>query len=485
MKRLQFYFKQLRILDYFNLLLGVIIAGIYTNALIYPNMGVDASYYLRVTECLADGAIPEYDLRILYSPLVFYMLLPLKLLVGKAIAYELFLGYMFLIQVLNAILLYQVAGKYATNRFIRIFAALLYLFLSMKLEGEYFILEPFVNFWGLLAIWVYLRMEQHRVWALLLSGSFTFMAFMSKQYGLAYAGIIFLMILIDGHASFKKWFGRGLLFAAGMLGGLLLFMLLFQLAYGVPYDFFAGGRLGLYGEKDGMVMLQGMLKYLAIAPYLMLLLIPPVSKKLFKTQPHVMAYLFLLLLFSVQLYFQQYAHYYILLLPGLLLTGVVMAALYMEKKKGWVLLMLLASLLMNEFSISPRTRSLLLSKRSGLKADIELAQKINTIIPAGARVYLFNNVKLYYLCHFSPAVPEKYGFAFNNALSYDDLVDILNHAEYVLVEDTWLYLDYPILDRHIIITEESAMQSYEYWRQVEGYNIFRHSSLPAQNNYSE
>lgn len=472
MKVLKFDIKQHQVFGYFNLFFGLLIAGMFANALIYPNMNVDASFFLRVTECLAEGAIPEHDLRILYPPLVFYMLLPLKLFVGKAIAYELFLSYMFLIQVLNALLLFLVAGKYTPDRFIRIFAALLYLFLSMKLEGEYFVLEPFVNLWGLLAIWVYLRMEQQRVWPLLLSGSLTFMSFMSKQYGLAYAGIIFLMILIDGRASYKKCLSRGLLLAAGMLGGLLLFILLFRIVYGLPYDFFAGGRLGLYGEKDGMAMLQGLLKYLAIAPYLAIMLIPPISKKLFKTQPHAAAYLFLVLLFSVQLYFQQYDHYYILMLPGLLLIGVIMAAPSMEKKKGWILLGVLAVLLVNEFSLSPRTRSLLLSKRSGLKTDIELAQKINAVVPEGARVYLFTDVKLYYLCHFNPALPEKYGFAWNHMTRLDDLYDIMGNTDFILVAKSKINNKYLLFNTSVIPSKIIAKNKFRLLSESGEYLIY-------------
>ena len=111
---------------YFNYVFAIVIAGMYTNALIFPNMGVDAGFYLRVTEYIINGAVPEHDLRILYTPLVFYMLLPIKLVVGKAIGFELFLGYMFIFQFINACLIYKISGYYSQNNIIKIFAGLLY-----------------------------------------------------------------------------------------------------------------------------------------------------------------------------------------------------------------------------------------------------------------------------------------------------------------------------------------------------------------------
>ena len=191
---------------YFNLLFFLIIAGMYADALIYPNMGVDASFYLRVTECIADGAIPEHDLRIMYPPLVFYMLLPIKLLVGKAIAFELFLGFIFLIQFINAFIISKISRHYSENKFIRFFAPLLYLFLSFKLEGEYFLLEPFINLWGLLALLMYLKSERTGNLLLILSGVSALFAFLTKQYGLGYTALLYMLILIDNRASFKKVF---------------------------------------------------------------------------------------------------------------------------------------------------------------------------------------------------------------------------------------------------------------------------------------
>ena len=101
-KTIKYFYK------YFNILFALVVAGMYANALIFPDMGADAAYYLRVTECIAGGAIPEYDLRVFYPPIVFYMLYPVKLIVGHAIAYEAYLGFMFIIQLANALFICKI-----------------------------------------------------------------------------------------------------------------------------------------------------------------------------------------------------------------------------------------------------------------------------------------------------------------------------------------------------------------------------------------
>ena len=449
----------------------------YINALVFPNMGVDAGYFLRVTECIADGAIPEHDLRILYPPLLFYMLLPVKLIVGKAIAYEVFLGYMFLVQLVNALLIYKISAHYSSNKFIRVFAGLCYLFLSIKLQGEYLFLEPFINFWGLFAILIYLNKGKQSQSFLLLSGGLAFLAFLTKQYGLAYAGVIYVMILIDERSSFKALFRKNIVFSAGVIGGLLLFIVFFRIGYGVYYDFFAGGRLTFYGEKDTSVMFSSLIKYIELAPYLLFLLIPVIFKKLLTTKIHFLAFLFLVLLFSVQLYFQQYDHYYILMLPGLILVGLMVFDLYFTRFRLVLMSVLLISLFINELFVGPRTKGLILSKQTTLSSEIALANEINKVLPVGTHVYLFGEVKFYYLCHFNPVLPEKLGFAFNNALYYSDFVEIIEQAEFLLIRADHMDMEYPLIDKTIKIDEEPGFKTYEKVQQIDQYLIFKSHAL--------
>lgn len=468
MNKIAFYFFR-----YFNYLFALVIAAMYVNALIFPNMGLDASYYLRVTECIMDGAIPEHDLRILYPPLVFYMLLPVKLIVGNAIAYEIFLGYMFIIQGINAFLIFKISSKYSQNNFIRAFAALLYLFLSIKLEGEYFFLEPFINLWGLLAIWIYLQYGKKNHYWLMLSGLLAFLAFLVKQYGLAYAGIISVLVIIDEKESWKILLVKNTMFITGLLGGLLVFIFLFRIGYGEYYDFFAGGRLSLYGEKDPQELMAGLFKYIQIAPFLIFLLLPGIFRNLLNLKTHFIPFFLLIILFSVQLFFQQYDHYYILMLPGLILIGVMVFELIYNHNKNALILIIFISLFINEAFIGARTKSMILSNHTTLGKEINIAQNINTVIPAGAKVYLFTDVKLYYLCHFNPVIPERYGYAYVNALNKKDVEDILSKAEYVLISDQQENQKYQLIDKSFTIKTDSLFSGFDQSFSLGNYLIFQ------------
>ena len=132
-------------------------------------------------------------------------------------------------------------------------------------------------------------------------------------------------------------------------------------------------------------------------------------------------------------------------------------------------MILLTGLLVNEFSLSPRSSSLLLSKRSDLKADIELAQKINAVVPEGSRVYLFTDVKLYYLCHFKPAVPEKYGFAWNHMTLKADLDEILNNSAYAIVQKDNLEKLYELKNEKIDLYKKGAIDEDKVYATLNSY----------------
>ncbi len=224
-------------------------------------------------------------------------------------------------------------------------------------------------------------------------------------------------------------------------------------------------------------MFSSFIKYIELAPYLLFLLIPVIFKKLLTTKIHFLAFLFLVLLFSVQLYFQQYDHYYILMLPGLILVGLMVFDLYLTRFRFVLMSVLLISLFINELFVGPRTKGLILSKQTTLSSEIALANEINKILPAGTHVYLFGEVKFYYLCHFNPVLPEKLGFAFNNALYYSDFVEIIEQAEFLLIRADHMDMEYPLIDKSIKIDEEPGFKTYEKVQQIDQYLIFKSHAL--------
>jgi len=461
---------------YFNLLFALVIATMYANALIFPNMGVDAAYYLRVTECIADGAIPEYDLRIFYPPMVFYMLLPIKIILGKTVAYQTYLGIMFLVQLFNACFMYRIGRYYSKNSFVNILFPLLYLFLSIKLEGEYFFLEPFINFWGLLAVFIYLKYGRSGNIFLFLSGFTVLLSFLSKQYGLAFIALIFLMILIDNKSSIKRMIQKGLIFSTGVLLALFMFIILFRLGYGAWYDFLYDGRLALYGEKNLSLMFRAIGKYLLLGPFLILLLIPAIFRNVSRGKNHLLSCLLFLGLLSYQFYLNQYEHYYMLVLPPILIMGGVILYEIIPKKPMMAIVIILISLFINEYFVGRSTKSMIFSKDETLSGELMKAKEINEIIPQNTHVYIFGNVKHYYLCHLNSAVPERYGYSYSNILRINDLVESIYAAEYVIVDKARILMSHQLIDGVVQIDDFIRESNLQLYRETDNFLVYSNIS---------
>jgi hypothetical protein len=457
---------------YFNILFALIIAAMYANALIFPNMGADAAYYLRVAECVADGAVPEHTLRILYPPIVFYMLMPVKMVLGNTVSYPLYLGIMFLMQVLSAYFIYRISRHYSKNLFVNIFISLLYLFLSIKLEGEYFFLEPFINFWGLLAVFVYLKYGRSNKTGLFFSGLIVMLSFLSKQFGLAYIALIFLMILVDNRSSARVLFKNVLIFTLGVISVFILYMIFFRLIYGVWYDFLYDGRLALYGEKDFSLTIKAVAKYLLIGPLLLLLTIPAIFRNILWSKNHLLAWLIFLVLTSYQFYLNQYEHYYILELPVIVLLGGMILKEIDLKSPLLVIGLILLSLVINELFLGRSTKNMILSTDETLSGEMVIAEEINSIIQPNTNVYIFGNVKYYYLCHLNSAIPEKYGYAYSNILTISNLAESINQAEYVIVDKVRLNKDQVLVDGKVQIDNFIKKNNLLLYRETNNFLIY-------------
>jgi hypothetical protein len=161
------------------------------------------------------------------------------------------------------------------------------------------------------------------------------------------------------------------------------------------------------------------------------------------------------------------------MLPAIIIIGVMLFDVYVPKNRILILGIVLLSLLLNEFFVGGRSKSLLFSTHSSLKADIELAKEINEIIPEGSGVYLFSNVKLYYLCHFNPAIPGKYGFSYNNALTSHDFIESLTFAEFTIIHKDDLIKNYVLMDQSIKIDAAINETGFQKFQETETYLIYK------------
>ena len=161
------------------------------------------------------------------------------------------------------------------------------------------------------------------------------------------------------------------------------------------------------------------------------------------------------------------------MLPAIIIIGVMLFDVYVPKNRILVLGIVLLSLFLNEFFVGGRSRSFLFLTHSSLKADIELAKEINKVIPEESGVYVFCNMKLYYLCHFNPANPKKYGFAYSNALTFQDFIESLSSAEFTIVHKDDLIKNHFLIDRTIKINDAIIEAGLQKSQETDNYLIYK------------
>jgi hypothetical protein len=240
----------------------------------------------------------------------------------------------------------------------------------------------------------------------------------------------------------------------------------------VWYDFLYDGRLSLYGEKDLSLMFMALAKYILIGPFIVLLLIPAVFRKLSWRKNHLLAWILFLILLSYQFYLNQYEHYYILVLPPLVLIGGMILDVFFPRKSLLVLLIVLIGLFVNEVYLGRSTKSMILSTDETLSKELVQADEINNVIQPNSSVYIFGNVKYYYLCHLNSAVPEKYGYSYSNILTKNDLSESINEASYVMVDKTWLDMDHKLVDGTVQIGEFIQKNNLQLYGETNSFLIY-------------
>jgi hypothetical protein len=276
-------------------------------------------------------------------------------------------------------------------------------------------------------------------------------------------------------SSFIIMARKGLIFISGLVIVFLLYIFLFRLGYGVWYDFLYDGRLSLYGEKDLSLMFKALAKYILIGPFIVLLLIPAVFRKLSWRNNHLVAWILFLILISYQFYLNQYEHYYMLVLPPLVLLGGMMLDVFYPKKPLLVFLIILFSLLINEIYLGRSTKSMILSTDETLSKELSKADEINSVIQPNSSVYILGNVKYYYLCHLNSAVPEKFGYSYSNILTKNDLAESINAAMYVIVDKTILHREHLLIDGGVQIGEFIQKNKLQLYWETNSFLIYNNS----------
>ena len=184
-------------------------------------INADANYYIGVSRFLMEGKVPFLDFPLGYTPLSFYiMCIPFSFL---GISFTTALAVLFLFHIINAFWVYKICCQYSENQWLSVFTAGLSLMLCLICDGGSYVLEPFVLFFGLPALYL---IKDGSIKKIVLSGFLCFCAFWCKQYGLGFICLA-LAYLCLSHSIGMPLIRKLIYLLLGFVAGVVIFVALF------------------------------------------------------------------------------------------------------------------------------------------------------------------------------------------------------------------------------------------------------------------
>lgn len=411
-----------------NMLAGLLtLAALFVSwqyAVINPDVGV----YLTLAENLMEGQVLYDDVYVGYTPLSVYIMAGIRWLGGAETGYGQYLAAILVLHLLNAGLLYLIAGFFTTHTGGKLLAACATVLLALIFEGEYIMLEPFCAFFALMGVYACLRTEAGAGW-MRLAGMAVALCFLSKQYGILAAVPVALTVV---HTGWKRSVRFGIRGAAWAMGGfalpLILLFAYYQVVQGLAPEVILGewfSRKGYGDDNLGAALKAWGRFHLTTLPVLILLpLVAGYCRKDFRLWLLVSAWL----AFSVPLYLKTFDHYHLLSLPfGVLLTVYVAAAARTPRRlqlATWALgLLMVGSLSLRSYR---HYRDLLIHREDRTQQYAQ-ADAVLNFLPARSRVLILysNGQWLNYLCRFQSIAPREVGYTFPSNLNEAEIDQLL------------------------------------------------------------
>ncbi|MEY2764324.1 MAG: hypothetical protein RLZZ205_748, partial [Bacteroidota bacterium] len=159
-------------------------------------IGLDGGFYLAITRNLWEDGINYFDFASSYNPLGILLLGIPNLFFENPVQLNYILY--FFILILDAVLFYKVCMLYRNNSIQAIFFSSIFLLYALILDGHLIILEPIQLFFIFLA---FLQLHKKKLISL---GVICFLAFLTKQYSLAFALPIVFFIFQSSESLLKK-----------------------------------------------------------------------------------------------------------------------------------------------------------------------------------------------------------------------------------------------------------------------------------------
>ncbi|WP_155296214.1 hypothetical protein [Spirosoma rigui] len=193
-------------------------------AVVYAPVGIDSSYFLSIVERISDGYVPYRDLSLSYTPVFFYCMYIVKYIFNVGVNYEFFLSVHFLIEIINAYLIFRISVLIMKSKKYSFCSAILFIMASYWNGGNEVFLEMPSLFWGLLSLFFVLR-ETNKISDYIIAGTLSALAFLTKQYGF---GFFFLVLFIVCTNHGKLVVRNFLVLSIAYVLTIVIFLILFK-----------------------------------------------------------------------------------------------------------------------------------------------------------------------------------------------------------------------------------------------------------------
>ena len=406
-----------------TILMCFLVMGSYLLALLKTEINPDATYYIGVSRLILEGKTPVADFCLHYTPLSFYLMsIPIAIF-GSS--YTTVLCLLYLLQVINAGLIYKICRKESFSKKLSFASAIYCLLICFLFDGNYYILEPFVLFFGLSALFLCYKRS---TWSMISVGLHCSCAFWCKQYGLGFICLCMAFVLA------KDWFSKeSIKLAVKILAGFILgigLLIGFLYTQGVlPSELmsFSGSDYHRVGFKDlffGSGQFVRAIPVLLIAAFIFCMK----YKQLYRQS------LFLLGLFGVggfllQCYVRNYSHYKLLAIPFAIL--IVLACVREVKNKEWnkyIMAIFVVLFLVPAAMVIQKDIKFFGSNKRAIQQ--EYADNVLKLLPADSEntFVSYDLLPVAYLTRYWPPLMQQYGLSNGFVDTRDGIFDLFKAA---------------------------------------------------------
>ena len=414
----------------FSILLAMIAIVKMVFSLFMLDINADAAYYLGVSRLILEGNMPFVDFPPGYTPLSFYIMAAPIAVFGTS--FTIALVCLYLLHIANTGIIYKIIRQNNGDKLMASYFSVLSLLLCLGTDGCRYVLEPFVLFFGLLAL--YILKKGGFKW-IVLSGFLCFCSFWSKQYGLGFFCLAIAALLLEGGMN-KTFFKKSAYLMMGFFVGMVLFVLFFLVQGVDPLSLLS--LSGSSYERDGISgLIGGWISLLITVPLLLVAIITMFAKlKDARNISLLIVSFFGVFGFMLQCYVRFYAHYLMLVMPfAVIMLYACFDAFKSEKLKKIYIILLLFSMVIPLFFASKSIIAIV--SENAREKQVISAKAIAEIVPKESKdVYCaMDLLPIMHLNTYNPPLIGKYGMSNGFVRESESVYEMIKASSFCMISE--------------------------------------------------